>query len=211
MAGVSVDIGEITATYRYSDVPVEKWPELVKKRHWHCQVKLTADCRNVSMFVREAEGMWEALGYASADDMIANGYGLDPSEIRLIAEWLEMNAPEEATPLRAVQDAVKHARQNPLLAHGEIGQGRGNRADNISSIQHGTEQTYTLRRLARDNPELLDRVASGELSANSAAVLAGFRRPTKTVPIDSPRSAIRALLRVFSAEDLAKALAEEVG
>jgi hypothetical protein len=129
MAGVSVDIGEITATYRYSDVPVEKWPELVKKRHWHCQVKLTADCRNVSMFVREAEGMWEALGYASADDMIANGYGLDPSEIRLIAEWLEMNAPEEATPLRAVQDAVKHARQNPLA-----GQGRPRiKADNISS------------------------------------------------------------------------------
>jgi hypothetical protein len=78
-----------------------------------------------------------------------------------------------------------------------------------SSIQHGTEQTYTLRRLARDNPELLDRVASGELSANGAAVLAGFRRPMKSVPIDSPCSAVRALLRVFSAEDLAKALAEE--
>jgi hypothetical protein len=71
------------------------------------------------MFVREAEGMWEALGYASADDMIANGYGLDPSEIRLIAEWLEMNAPEEATPLRAVQDAVKHAQTRIRLpAHG---------------------------------------------------------------------------------------------
>jgi hypothetical protein len=209
MAGVRVDSGEITATYPYSLVPVEKWPELVKKRHWHCRVSLTADCRDVSMFIREAEGMWEALGYASADDMIANGYGLDPNEIRLIAEWLEMNAPEEATPLRAVQDAVKHARQNPLPAHGVNQHNRGDY--NIISIQQGTEQTYTLRRLARDNPELLDRVASGELSANSAAVLAGFRRPTKTVPIDSPRSAIRALLRVFSAEDLAKALAEEVG
>jgi hypothetical protein len=145
--------------------------------------------------VKEAEEMWQELGYANADELIAKGYGLDPSEIRVIAEWLEMNDPDEVTPLRAVQDAVKHARQNPLPAHGVNQHNRGDY--NIISIQQGTEQTYTLRRLARDNPELLDRVASGELSANGAAVLAGFRRPMKSVPIDSPCSAVRALLRVF--------------
>ena len=36
--------------------------------------------------------------------------------------------------------------------------------------------TYTLRRLKRDRPDLLDRVAAGELSANAAAVAAGFRK-----------------------------------
>lgn len=206
MAGVKVDIGEITATYRASDVPLDKWPELVKKRHWHCRVSLTSDCRDVSMFVREADEMWKALGYASADHMIHDGYGLDPQMIRVIAEWLEINDPDEVTPLRAVQDAVSQARSNPLSNYGEIGNGRQSRGDNVTSTLRGNDQTYTLRRLARDNPELLDRVESGELSANAAATLAGFRKPMKSVPIDSPSSAIRALLRVFSKKDLQDAL-----
>lgn len=58
-------------------------------------------------------------------------------------------------------------------------------------------QTYTLRRLARDNPALLDKVEAGELTANAAAIEAGFRKPTKSIPVDSAESAVRALLRVF--------------
>ena len=40
----------------------------------------------------------------------------------------------------------------------------------------GRGVTYTLRRLKRDRPDLLKRVVSGELSANAAAVEAGFRK-----------------------------------
>ena len=40
----------------------------------------------------------------------------------------------------------------------------------------GRGVTYTLRRLKRDRPDLLERVVSGELSANAAAVEAGFRK-----------------------------------
>ncbi len=45
----------------------------------------------------------------------------------------------------------------------------------ISNIQ-GTDATYTLRRLKRDHPKLADRVIDGELSANAAAIEAGFRK-----------------------------------
>ena len=36
--------------------------------------------------------------------------------------------------------------------------------------------TYIHKRLKRDRPDLLERVVSGELSANAAAVEAGFRK-----------------------------------
>jgi hypothetical protein len=53
---------------------------------------------------------------------------------------------------------------------------------------------------------LLDRIEAGELTANAAAIEAGFRRPMKSIPIDSPDAAIRALLKAFSVDDLAMAL-----
>ena len=44
----------------------------------------------------------------------------------------------------------------------------------------GTGVAYTLRRLARDCPEMLDRIEAGELSVNAAAIQAGIRKkPTQ--------------------------------
>jgi len=95
----------------------------------------------------------------------------------------------------------------PLPEHGEIGRGRErDRGDNITSTDRGTSDDYTRRRLRRDRPDLYERVVEGELSANAAAIEAGFRRPTASVPVDSPESAIRALMRRFTAEELLGAL-----
>ncbi|CRI63749.1 hypothetical protein THIOKS11520005 [Thiocapsa sp. KS1] len=62
-----------------------------------------------------------------------------------------------------------------------------------------------LRRLARSRPDLLDKVETGELSPNAAAVEAGFRRPMKSIPVDTPENAVRALLKVFPEADLEEA------
>jgi hypothetical protein len=49
--------------------------------------------------------------------------------------------------------------------------------DNISiQPKHGTSRAYTLDRLARERPDLFEQVRAGELSANAAAIEAGFRR-----------------------------------
>ena len=42
-----------------------------------------------------------------------------------------------------------------------------------------TSATYALKRLKRDHPELAKQVINGDLSANAAAIQAGFR--TKTI------------------------------
>lgn len=50
-------------------------------------------------------------------------------------------------------------------------------SDNITITPgRGTARSYTLSRLKREKPKLFQRVVSGELSANAAAIEAGFRR-----------------------------------
>lgn len=49
----------------------------------------------------------------------------------------------------------------------------------------GTATTYTMRRLAKDAPELLTNVLSGEMTANAAAIKAGFRKRKMQVPEDA--------------------------
>jgi hypothetical protein len=47
--------------------------------------------------------------------------------------------------------------------------------DNVNRPKGGNDTTYTLRRLARDNPALLDKIEAGELSVNAAAIQAGIK------------------------------------
>jgi hypothetical protein len=50
-----------------------------------------------------------------------------------------------------------------LADHGEIGNGRKDESrGRISMSTNDRSNTYTLRRLARDNPKLLDKIEAGE-------------------------------------------------
>jgi hypothetical protein len=68
--------------------------------------------------------------------------------------------------------------QSLILA--EIGaiaaQGRPGKGSDTTFFDDGRGSTYTLKRLKRDHPALADRVVAGELSANAAAIKAGFRK-----------------------------------
>jgi hypothetical protein len=51
-------------------------------------------------------------------------------------------------------------------------------ADNVSiKPGHGNSRAYTLDRLERERPDLFAKVKAGVLSANAAAIAAGFRKP----------------------------------
>jgi hypothetical protein len=69
--------------------------------------------------------------------------------------------------------------------------------DNVSKSRTtptGNSRAYLLDRLARDRPDLKQRVDRGELTPNKAAIEAGFRPRTFTVRADSVQS-IAATLR----------------
>ena len=86
------------------------------------------------------------------------------------------------------------------------------KGNNITFSDRGTDPTYTLKRLKRDHPELANAVINGELSANAAAIQAGFRKPSITINPD-PESAASAIRRKFGdefAHQLAEALTHEI-
>jgi hypothetical protein len=53
-----------------------------------------------------------------------------------------------------------------------------------TTIELGRGADYTLARLRRDRPDLAERVKAGELSANAAAIQAGFRSRTLNLPLN---------------------------
>jgi hypothetical protein len=80
--------------------------------------------------------------------------------------------------------------------------GRGRKADSNATGFVGRGSTYALKRLKRDRPDLFQRVVAGELSAHAAAIEAGFRRRTFSVPDDVPAAA-HAIRRHFGETDAA--------
>ena len=138
--------------------------------------------------------MWEELGYTSRDDLIVNGYELDPSEVNLAAQWLKIKDPGAEVGFdHAVQEGIKVAK----VQAEEISQGtRTDLKDETSlydnEVRQGTSKSYLLRRMARDFPEVLDQIETGEFkSTRQAAIHCGIIK-VKT-PLEIALAAFRKL------------------
>ena len=171
---VTIDSGPVEAEDFLRDVPQNKWRLLMLARRHFMEVKLSHDCRCLVQFVNDAELMFGALGFTSANDMVRKGYGLKPEEINVAVEWLRLNPPKEPIPLKVAVKLGKRGRPKK-------GEEKG---DNVTLNGRGNSRAYTLARLDRDeHTELAGKVRSGEMSANAAAIQMGYRkRPTFTCP-----------------------------
>ena len=76
----------------------------------------------------------------------------------------------------------------------------------ILPSKQGTSEEYTLRRLKRDNPALAQQVIDGTLTANQAAIQAGFRKRKIQIPLDDSDSAARLLAKHYDVDELIDAL-----
>ncbi len=96
-----------------------------------------------------------------------------------------------------ITQKIATAKESPLATHGnQEGENNSrNRGSNATSVGRGSD--YTLRRLARDCPEMLDRIESGELSVNAAAIQAGIRK------VDTPdEKALKALRKADNPDEV---------
>jgi hypothetical protein len=195
-AGLKIDSGPVEATDNLREVPREKWHLLMLERRRFAEVRLSYDCRCLVQFCDDARQMYRELGFTSAERMIRDGYGLEAEEVSLVVEWLRLNPPNEPVSF----DAAKAV----LNANGGDRRSAEFQVDNIK-LKHkgGTDREYVLARLRRDSPHLADEVEAGHLSANAAAIQAGFRKkPTpfeivaKQLPklTDEERAKLRAML-----------------
>jgi hypothetical protein len=100
------------------------------------------------------------------------GWGQNPDKIEAVIK----DHPEV---LALWRDAMSH--------QGE----RNDLRNNITEVKAttGTGKAYTVSRLKRESPELFQQVVAGELSANAAAIKAGFRKPVPLLPKDPAKAA----------------------
>lgn len=120
-----------------------------------------------------------------------DGWGEDPKKVEAIIK-------DDAEVLELYREAMvgKHG--------GDRKSEEAIKPDNRSlEDEYGTTRSYTLSRLKREFPELFQRVVDKELSANAAAIQAGFRVKTISIPINAEKAA-QAILRHFTPEDCAK-------
>ena len=82
---------------------------------------------------------------------------------------------------------------------GEIGRGRERTTLSIGPRTETVERE--IRRLKRDDPELAERVISGEVSAYAAARTKGWRRPR--IVLSTPDRIARSLHKHLSVDDMA--------
>ena len=141
--------------------------------------KLDSDAKNAGDWLKlfeEHEG-WKVLGYAGLSLFLSKELDLDEK----FAERLK-----EAKPGQTIRQLRPwgDARDKERNEKGQFVESKGN---NITSGRRGTSTKYTLARLHRDRPDLAKKVEAKELSANAAAIEAGFRK--KPTPLDEMRRA----------------------
>lgn len=132
------------------------------------------DCQSLIRMIEETDRLrlWEknigGFTYNSRDEFLQEkvliDYDLTEQSLSEIVGRLRNGESVSLTPL------PKHGRPT-----------KKEKGDNITfSKERGTSATYTVRRLLRDNPDLAKEVQEGKLSANAAAIKAGFRKPPPT-------------------------------
>src|SRR4051794_34787875 len=167
---VTIDSGPVVATNRLRHVPENKWRELMLARRRFCEINISYDYRCLVQFVNDTQEMFAALGFASPEAMVREGYGLEPAEIALAVEWLKLNPTTEPISLNAVLELGKHGGDRRSEKVKDQG-------DNITLKERGTSRAYIIARLERDgHHELAAKVREKKLSANAAAEEAGFRK-----------------------------------
>jgi len=111
-------------------------------------------------------------------------------------DWLIAGVRATSDKVTKADDLVAAAQAaKPLVENGKIGNGRTGSCDNITATQRGASRDYLLRRLARDAPDILERVKTGEIkSARAAAIEAGIITPFPSIQLKDPAPTAQKLL-----------------
>jgi hypothetical protein len=151
--------------------------------------------------------LWERIGFNSMEEYAVKH--LDHSE-KWCHEVIDIYRREwsyEERMKRTVGDldAAAKARaqadpESPKYVDPRGGRPRkGETRDNVPS-SGGNRKDKALRRLARERPDLLERFEQGELSANAAALEAGFRRPSVQITDADPSVAAQRIRKKLGKE-----------
>jgi hypothetical protein len=211
MAAVSINTGIPRPDKSAFDVPPgELKPLAMARRRW-AEIDLPCDCRLMKQVYDEAPVFAQAMGYESGDQFITDYLSLDLDLVHRVIGWLEQEQPTEAAPLQLV---IEQAKAQPLAKHGEIGNGRADesRGSDTTSTGQDRGRSYLLRRIARDQPDLLDQIGPDKphRSARAAAIAAGIIKPVPVVRLVPDPAKVAASIRRHLDRQQITALVEEL-
>lgn len=150
---------------------------------------LQLDAKILGMLLKQIEEFraWEPLGLLDIETLALKELQLEPAVLRAVLG---------ATPGRSLGAVIAHAETaKELPQHGAVGNGRS-RGDNITSTERGTDPSYLTARIARDRPDILERMKAGEYtSVRQAALDAGIVKPQSSFPIHDMNRLAAALKR----------------
>lgn len=109
-----------------------------------------------------------------------------------------MNDPEVEARMKSMRAKVYGLIRTGLTDHGT--NQRTLQCNVLSPKVRGNNEEYTVRRLRRDNSALADKVISGELSANAAAIQAGIRKRSISIALE-PKAAACSIAKHFGRAD----------
>ena len=160
-----------------ADIGTQPWSRGVARQIQFLAKQLDTDVVHLKSMIEIAREnkAWKPLGYVSLDAFLMKESKVTPTALKAI---------ELAQPGTKLRDVYP-----PLAKHGRPTKEEAVKGNNITLNQRGTGTEYTLHRLARDAPELLDKIEAGELSVNAAAIQAGIRK--KPTPEDACIKAFR--------------------
>jgi hypothetical protein len=162
------------------------------------------DSRGLALIVRELhrDNLWQQM-FSSWDECCQALFRRPAAWVAQVVEGVRvLHGQGHSGAIPAHQAlAVKAQTAKPRATHGEIGRGRAsldrvaNGHSKPASQLSSNSWERILPRLARDAPEVLERVKAGEFrSARAAAIEAGIIKPVPTIRITNDMPAVAAKL-----------------
>lgn len=165
-------------------------------QHWNPKVE--HDCRPLDELCGQLIQLesWKKHGYDNWDSFCTNELDADPRFINKIREGvriLEERGHKGPIPTETALGAHGGDRKSEAFEDQDSGR---------SLIKAGNNKVYNEARLKRDRPDLLEKVQQGELTANAAAIEAGFRQDRSLYITNDPRKLADRLKEKCSGEYL---------
>ena len=167
-------------------------------------------------YVHDVTG--KTLTFESMDEFLTSEDGLGIKDLGLFGRCMDAVSKSPGATAKLAKDLLSRLKKErgistwptdiaELAAHGE--NRHTLRGDNVTSSR-GNSESYLLRRLKRDRPELIEKIEAGTIkSVRAAAIEAGIVKDVPSVPMNEPAKAAAAILR-RTGKDFAAQLAIEL-
>lgn len=130
------------------------------------RVELSAELWEAELRLLDREQPWTALGLQSRQEFVERVTGKPETYHRTRAQ------------------SIAQAGVEPVAKHGGAREKPAGQPYNVRLPPHGNSGRYLVRRLARDRPDLVERLAKGEIrSARAAAIEAGIVKVPTVIDI----------------------------